>query len=77
MTNKLPPYFEQYLDQKFGEVNARLDAMTKAMSAEELRVSCLESWKSEITGKLAIITFIIVLGVNMMLGWIREKLKLF
>jgi hypothetical protein len=76
MTQKLPAYFEKYFEQKFSEVNDRLDDMTTSLNKFDTRVSCVETWKSELVGKLTIISVVVVLILNLTVDWFKKKLSI-
>ena len=73
---KLPSYFEKYFEQKFSEVNDRLDDMSASLNKFDTRVSCIEVWKSELAGKLAVISIVVVLALNLAVDWLKKKLNL-
>jgi hypothetical protein len=74
--NKLPPYFEKYFEQKFGEVNQNIAEIQKAITTCEVRVSTLESWKAELMGKLAVVSLFVIIAVNFFVDWVKTKLNL-
>jgi hypothetical protein len=76
MANKIDPYFEKYLDQKFGEVNQNIKDIKEALVSCETRVTCLESWKAEFMGKVAIIGVFLTFVMSLAVDWVREKLNL-
>ena len=76
MTNKLPPYFEKYFEQKFDEVNENITTLTGTLGIVEKRISALEVWKAEIVGKLAVVSFVFVLTLNFIVDWFKKKFDL-
>jgi len=76
MINKLPPYFEQYLDQKFGEVNKNITKLSDSISSVEYRVSTIEGWKENLAGRLTVITTIAFIGFNLIADWVKKKFDL-
>ncbi len=76
VNSKLPPYFEQYLDQKFEEVNDNILDIRKVVEANCVRITCLESWKAEIMGKVAVIGVFLTFAMSLAVDWVREKLNL-
>lgn len=39
------------------------------------RISPLEVWRAEIMGKIAVVGAVSIFGVNLIIDWIREKVK--
>ncbi len=39
----------------------------------EVRISTLEIWKAEIMGKIAVLGGVIVLGANLFIDWLKER----
>jgi hypothetical protein len=77
MTNtKLPPYFEKYFEQKFGEVNGNILELTKSLGTCESRVTTLEVWKANIMGKIAILSIAFVVIMNLIVDWVKTRFDL-
>ena len=77
MTNgKLPPYFEKYFDQKFDEMNKRFDEMQGILDRCEMRITTLELFKSELVGKIAVISFAFVFVLNFVIDWVKKRLNI-
>jgi len=74
-SNKFPPYFEKYFEQKFGEINTRLSEMQCSVEKYDVRVSALEVWKANIMGRVAIVSFVLVFVVNMAIDWFKKKFE--
>ena len=75
MTQKFPPYFEKYFEQKFDEVNENITTLTCTLGIVEKRISVLEVWKAEIVGKLAVVSFVFVLTLNFVIDWFKKKFE--
>jgi hypothetical protein len=76
MTQKFPPYFEKYFEGKFDEVNQNIEEIKKVVEANSVRITCIENWKAEIMGRVAIVSIFLVLAFNLFLDWIRQKLNI-
>ena len=54
---------------------AIMDVHKKIDEVVDNRVVPLERWQSKIMGQFAIISTVSILGVNLIIDWIREKIK--
>ena len=54
---------------------AIMDVHKKIDEVVDNRVVPLERWQSKIMGQFAIISTVSILGVNLIIDWLREKIK--
>ena len=54
---------------------AIMDVHKKIDEVVDNRVVPLEKWQSKIMGQIAIVGTVSILGVNLIIDWLREKIK--
>lgn len=55
-------------------VDKRTEEIMKQFERLEGRVGVLENWKSEIIGKMAMVTAVVMVGVTLVMDWFRKRI---
>lgn len=64
------------LEGKVDEINSRLDTLNGSQKKQDDKIDSLESWKDQLTGKIAIISVFVAGAVSLFFAFIRNKLGL-
>ena len=55
------------------QIYKRMDDMDERIEKIEARTSCIEIWRAEIVGRLAVTGFFILLLFNLAIDWVKNK----
>lgn len=55
-------------------VDKRTNEIMQQFERLESRVGVLENWKSEIIGKMAMVTAVVMVGVTLVMDWFRKRI---
>jgi len=55
-------------------VDKRTNEIMQQFERLEGRVGVLENWKSEIIGKMAMVTAVVMVGVTLVMDWFRKRI---
>lgn len=56
------------------QIYEELRALGTRVEKVEIRTSVLENFRSELAGKLAVVGAIIIIGINLLIEYVKEKI---